>query len=259
MPTLLLAVFIICGSLSAWAAPRPTPEEALRQKLGKLPPLRLQVEAAGGPDLAAVLQNSLRAAEGGETINVVWQGPSPGTFRDGPVKLDLRELDAYSLLSLACRQARVFWGLRHGTVVLDATPVPTQLNFLVEPVLVGKIELPRNRDPQADLELTATIRSLLPAGIVGNEEPFAARYEPAITQIFITTLEEHVPLIRRLMPSFNIQPRSVHITATWVAYPAERLEQALAASKGAALEQADLLSLLRAGEKRMAHQEFVWA
>ncbi len=262
--TLLFPLLLLCAGLTR--ADKPDGDVVLREKLERIECAEFTAKVSDGPALAASLQQTLRAAPGGEAINVLWR-PAEPALPKSPLEADLKGLRAHALLSAVCRRANLFWGLRNGMVVLDRIPIPgtawipmdrNQIADLFADHTHGYAGMGQTSDgsiPESDVDLADILRRLVRGVEWRGEETFSAHYERAINTLILTTSEEYLPLLHQLVRDLCLFPHQVSITATWVAFPAATVEKAISATDRTSLSQKDLMKLFAGTEKKILHSQ----
>lgn len=262
--TRLFPLLLLCAGLAR--ADKPDGDVVLREKLERIECAGFTAKVSDGPALAAALQQSLRAAPGGEAINVLWR-PAEPALPKSPLEADLKDLRAHALLSTVCRRANVFWGLRNGMVVLDRTPIPgtvwmpmdrNRIADLFADWTHGSAGMGQTSDgsiPESDVDLADILRRLVRGVEWRGEETFSAHYERAINTLILTTSEEYLPLLQQLVRDLCLFRHQVSITSTWVAYPAATVEKAISATDRTSLRQKDLMKLFAGPDRKILNSQ----
>jgi hypothetical protein len=245
--------------VSAVARAAPDRDTLLREKLDGLVERQFVATVRDLPGLADALQAALRRHPGAEDLNVVGIAAEPVRWTLGEVRLDLRNLRFTDLLTTACLRTGLYWGLRGGSVVVAADPVPRTLEFAVDPTLTQVLlEKPKGDETRPGSDWTDVTRVL---AIHRRDDMAAASLQPLLelqgstSRLHLTAEECDLEWIIETLRQLNLTPRQVRVTGTWVAVPAARMEAALASAPKGGLGQEELLALWRQDGHRVLHHQ----
>lgn len=244
---------------SAVARAAPDRDTLLREKLDGLVERQFVATVRDLPGLADALQAALRRHTGAEDLNVVGVAAEPVRWTLGEVRLDLRNLRFTDLLTTACLRTGLYWGLRGGSVVVAADPVPRTLEFAVDHKLVRELlEKPNGDTSKLGSDWTDMTRLL---AVHRRDDMAAASPQPLLelqgstSRLHLTAAECDLEWIIETLRQLNLTPRQVRVTSTWVAVQAPRMEAALAAAPKGGLGQEELLALWRQDGHRVLHHQ----